>query len=75
MNPAHDFDVLAAAYRQLSGREPPDLEVRIMNLHNHLIWGTYRPEEDPINDAIVEAAERLLFYCPSKGGQEPCLST
>ena len=62
MSPAYDFDVLAAAYRWLCfDTEPPDLEVRVMNLHNHLIWGSYKEGKDLMNDKIVKAAERLLF--------------
>lgn len=36
----------------------PENEVRLINLHNHLVWHSYTPGKDGIADAIFCAAIR-----------------
>lgn len=48
-----------AAYGVLGLERNEENEIRVMNLHNHLIWGAYVPGADDMTDAIMEEAERL----------------
>ena len=49
----YNFDRLADAARELHlNTEEQENEEKLFNLHNHLIWHSYRPFEDALTDAI-----------------------
>lgn len=58
----YQYEVLEDAYTRISGSPPPDIEERVTDLLNHLIWGSYVPGDDPANDEIVKAAIRRLLH-------------
>ena len=56
---AIDCDALEAAYKETLPRlrvAPENAEEWIVNLHNHLVWGSYAPGADADADAIVLSA-------------------
>lgn len=49
----YSFDRLEDAARELHlNTEEQENEEKLFNLHNHLIWHSYRPFEDELTDAI-----------------------
>ena len=49
----YSFDRLADVARELHlNTEEQENEEKLFNLHNHLIWHSYRPFEDALTDAI-----------------------
>ena len=52
----HDFDMLETAFRSAfmySGELTYDIEEWLIILHNHLIWGSYIPGDDPVADIVI----------------------
>ena len=52
----YQFDTLEAAYRAAFTCPdilPYDVEEWLINLQNHLIWGSYEPGIDPKSDAVI----------------------
>lgn len=39
----------------------PENEERLMNLHNHLVWHSYRPFEDALTDAIFSVVIQKII--------------
>lgn len=49
----YNFDRLEDAARELHlNTEEQENEEKLFNLHNHLIWYSYRPFQDALTDAI-----------------------
>lgn len=64
------YDTLKTAYDaavEYCDHCPDDEEAYIINLHNHLIWKSYTPNEDPTSDVVVlEAIDIALTKCGVK---------
>ena len=56
------FDRLEDAARELHlNTEEQENEEKLFNLHNHLIWHSYRPFEDALTDAIFSAVIQKII--------------
>lgn len=53
---AYDFGRLERAAKCLHLPETEETEIRLFDLHNHLIWHSYREGKDPVADAILSSA-------------------
>lgn len=51
----YDYGRLEKASRCLHLEETEEMEVGLLNLHNHLVWHSYVPGEDPAADAILSS--------------------
>lgn len=60
----YDYGRLERAAKQLHLEETEETEIRLLNLHNHLIWHSHVPGNDPVADAILSLviAELLEEY-------------
>lgn len=58
----YSFDRLEDAARELHlNTEEQENEEKLFNLHNHLIWHSYRPFEDALTDAIFSAVIQKII--------------
>lgn len=58
----YSFDQLEDAARELHlNTEEQENEEKLFNLHNHLIWHSYRPFEDALTDAIFSAVIQKII--------------
>lgn len=58
----YSFDRLEDAARELHlNTEEQENEEKLFNLHNHLIWHSYRPFEDALTDAIFSAVIQKIM--------------
>lgn len=58
----YSFDRLEDAARELHlNTEEQENEEKLFNLHNHLIWHSYRPFEDALTDAIFSAVIKKII--------------
>lgn len=58
----YSFDRLEDAARKLHlNTEEQENEEKLFNLHNHLIWHSYRPFEDALTDAIFSAVIQKII--------------
>ena len=48
----YDYSRLEKAAKRLHLEETEETEIGLLNLHNHLIWHSYKPGVDPVADAI-----------------------
>ena len=48
-----EYSRLEKAVKHLHLEEMDETEEGLLNLHNHLVWHSYRPGKDPVADAIV----------------------
>ena len=51
-----DFDRLEKAFNSLHLEMTEENEIVLFNLHNHLVWHSFRPGENPVADAILSSA-------------------
>lgn len=51
----YDFGRLERAAKCLHLPETEETEIRIFNLHNHLIWHSYQEGKDLVADAILSS--------------------
>lgn len=51
----YDYGRLEKAAKHLHLEETEETEIRLLNLHNHLVWHSYIPRNDPVADAILSA--------------------
>lgn len=51
----YDYGRLEKAAKRLHLEETEETEIRLLNLHNHLVWHSYIPRNDPVADAILSA--------------------
>ena len=60
----YDYSRLEKAAKRLHLEETEETEIRLLNLHNHLVWHSYDPGKDPVADAILSSviAELLEEY-------------
>lgn len=60
----YDYGRLEEAAKRLHLEETEETEIRLLNLHNHLVWHSYDPGKDPVADAILSSvvAELLEEY-------------
>lgn len=49
----YDYSRLEKAARRLHLEETEETEIRLLDLHNHLVWRSYIRDKDPIADAIL----------------------
>ena len=52
----YDYSRLERAVRNLHLQETEEMEARLLNLHNHLVWCSYTEGKDPVADAILLSA-------------------
>lgn len=52
----YDFSRLERAAKHLCLPETEKTEVRLFNLHNHLVWRSYQEGMDLVADAILSSA-------------------
>ena len=52
----YDYGRLERAARSLHLQETEETEVRLLNLHNHLVWRSYAQGKDLVADAILSSA-------------------
>ena len=52
----YEYSRLESAARQLCLPETEETEVRLHNLHNHLVWHSYVQGKDLVADAILSSA-------------------
>ena len=58
----YNFDRLEDAARELHlNTEELENEEKLFNLHNHLIWHSYRPFEDALTDAILSVVIQKII--------------
>ena len=58
----YNFDRLEDAARELHlNTEEQENEEKLFNLHNHLIWHSYRPFEDALTDAIFSVVIQKII--------------
>lgn len=58
----YSFDRLEDAARELHlNTEEQENEEKLFNLHNYLIWHSYRPFEDALTDAIFSAVIQKII--------------
>ena len=58
----YSFDRLEDAARELHlNIEEQENEEKLFNLHNHLIWHSYRPFEDALTDAIFSVVIQKII--------------
>ena len=58
----YSFDRLEDAARELHlNTEEHENEEKLFNLHNHLIWHSYRPFEDALTDAIFSVVIQKII--------------
>lgn len=51
----YNFDRLEKAAKSLHLEETEEVEIGLLNLHNHLVWHSYRPGIDQSADAILSS--------------------
>lgn len=57
----YDFDRLERAADSLRLSKTEENEVKLLNLHNHLIWHSFEPGNDRTADAILLVALKELM--------------
>ena len=57
----YDYDRLEKAAHDLHWEETEENEILLFNLHNHLIWHSYRPFEDALTDAIFSVVIQKII--------------
>ena len=62
MSEYYNFDRLEDAARELHlNTEEQENEEKLFNLHNHLIWHSYRPFEDALTDVIFSVVIQKII--------------
>lgn len=57
----YEYSRLEKAAKRLHLEETEETEIGLLNLHNHLIWHSYKPGVDLVADAIfLSVAEELM---------------
>lgn len=57
----YDYSRLDKAARILHREETEENEILLLNLHNHLVWHSYRPGVNPEADAILSVVIKELL--------------
>lgn len=57
----YDYGRLEKAAQSLHREETEENEVELLNLHNHLVWHSYHPGENPETDAILSVVIKELL--------------
>ncbi len=51
----YDYSRLEKAAEHMHLEMTEETEIRLLNLHNHLVWHSHVPGKDPVADAILSS--------------------
>lgn len=57
----YDYSRLEEAAKRLHLEETEETEIGLLNLHNHLVWHSYKSGVDPVADAILSSVIAVLL--------------
>lgn len=57
----YDYSRLEKAAQDLHLEQTEETEIGLLNLHNHLVWHSYKSGVDPVADAILSSVIAALL--------------
>lgn len=57
----YDYSRLEEAAKRLHLEETEETEIGLLNLHNHLVWHSYKSGVDSVADAILSSVIAVLL--------------